>query len=228
MKRIKRIVPKYAIVPLVIVVLLNTLVYNGSKLISMHLVHYDFSIFIDKHIPFLPIFISVYILAYVHWIVGYIVISRENDKTCYWILSAEVVAKLICLFFFLVLPTTIVRPIVDGHGLWENLTRFIYAMDEPVNLFPSIHCLESWMILRGTMYLKDVSKTYKLVMILFAILVCFSTVFVKQHVFVDILGGILVVEIGLYLSKKFHLGNFFEKLNGRLKFKFLRSAVCKK
>lgn len=213
MEKIKKIVPKYAIVPLLIVVLLNTLVYNGSKVISSHLTHFSFSTLIDTFIPFVPFFISIYILAYLHWIVGYIVISRENKETCYRILMAEIIAKFLCLLFFLLVPTMMARPEITGSGIWEVLTRFIYAMDEPVNLFPSIHCLESWMVFRGTMYLGHVSKSYKWFMFLFAILVCFSTVLVKQHVFVDILGGIAVVEIGLYCSKKWHIGCFFEKFN---------------
>lgn len=215
----KKIVPKYAIVPLLIIAFLNCIVYNGSKIISSHLVHYDFSTFVDKWIPFLPFFISIYILAYLHWIIGYIVLSRENEKTCYQILAAEVVAKLLCLFFFLILPTTIVRPEVNGSGLWSFFTQLIYKLDEPVNLFPSIHCLESWMVFRGSLHLKHVSKTYKWFMFIFAVLVCLSTIFVKQHVFVDILGGICVVEIGLFFSKKYNLGCFFEKINQKLKVK---------
>ena len=57
-------------------------------------------------------------------------------------------------------------------------------------------------------------------MFVFAVLVCFSTVLVKQHVFVDILGGIAVVEFGLYLSKKWNLGCFFRKLNQKIEKKF--------
>lgn len=220
MKKIKDFVPKYAFIPLFCAVFFNVFVYNGSKLISNHLSHYDFSIFIDSYIPFLSIFIVVYILAYVHWILGYIVISRENEETCYRIMAAEIVAKLICLFFFLVVPTTIVRPEILGNGVFDVLTRFIYAMDEPVNLFPSIHCLESWMVFRGTCQLSHVSKTYKWIMFLFAILVCMSTVFVKQHVFVDILGGIMTVEIGLLVSKKWNLGRVFENINAKIKKKF--------
>lgn len=222
MGNLKKIVPKYAIVPLLFVVLLNFLVYNGSKLISSSLEHFSFSTFIDAFIPFVPFFISIYLLAYLHWIVGYIVISRENEGTCYRILAAEVVAKLLCLFFFLVLPTTIVRPEVEGSGVWNFLVRFIYAVDEPVNLFPSIHCLESWMVFRGTMHLKKVSLPYKWFMFVFAILVCFSTVLVKQHVFVDIIGGVCVVEIGLYFSKKWNLGSIFEKINKKVRKKFSR------
>ena len=160
MKKIKTLVPKYAILPLIMVVVLNTFVYNGSKIISSHLVHFDFSTFMDTLIPFFPFFISIYILAYLHWIVGHIVISRENEEICYRILMAETIAKLLCLFFFLFFPTIMVRPEVVGSGIWGFLTQFIYSVDEPVNLFPSIHCLESWMVFRGTMQLNHVSKFY--------------------------------------------------------------------
>ncbi len=216
MKKLKSIIPKYAYIPLLVAVLLNTLVYNGSKLITNPLFHYDFSTLIDSFIPFCSIFILVYILAYVQWIVGYIVISREDKETCYYYMSAEGIAKLFCLFFFFIIPTTIVRPDILGNGILDTLTKFIYSMDEPVNLFPSIHCLESWMCFRGSMHLKSVSKTYKWVMFVFSILVCLSTVFVKQHVFVDIIGGILVVELGLYLAKKWNAKALFEKINAKV------------
>lgn len=208
-----KLIPKYAYIPLITMVLMNFLVYSGSKFITNSFPHYNASLLIDKLIPFLPIFISVYILAYVQWIVGYIVIAREEKNVCYQVCTAEIIAKLCCLFFFFVFPTTIVRPLIVGNGIWENLTRFIYSMDEPVNLFPSIHCLESWMCFRATLSLKKVSKGYKISMFIFTILVCLSTVFVKQHVFIDIIGGILVVEFGLFLAKKFQLGKVWDKIN---------------
>lgn len=209
----KKIIPKYAYIPLLTMLIMNILVYNGSKIFTNSLYHYNASTFIDAYIPFLPIFISIYILAYVQWIVGYIVIAREDRNTCYHFCMAEIIAKLLCLFFFFVFPTTMVRPEVVGNGLWEVLTRFIYSVDAPVNLFPSIHCLESWLCFRGALHLKKVSKKYKIIMFVFTILVCLSTVFVHQHVFIDIIGGILVVEIGILITKKFNLGNIFEKIN---------------
>lgn len=51
---------------------------------------------------------------------------------------------------------------------------------------------------------------YSKVWFVLAILICMSTVFVKQHVFVDIIGGIVVAEIGLFLSKKFNLGRAYD------------------
>lgn len=211
----KKIIPKYACVPLLTMLIMNFVVYNGSKIFTNSLYHYNASTFIDKYIPFIPFFISVYILAYLQWIVGYIVIAREDKETCFRVCMAEMVAKLLCLFFFFVFPTTMVRPEVVGNSLWETLTRFIYSLDAPVNLFPSIHCLESWLCFRGALHLKKVTKGYKISMFVFTILVCLSTVLVHQHVFIDIIGGILVVEIGIFITKKFHLGKIFERISSK-------------
>lgn len=211
------IIPKYAFVPLILLVLANAITYNGSKFITNSMYHNNASLFIDNYIPFLPIFISFYILAFVQWIVGYILIARESKEYCYQYFSAELIAKMICLFFFLVFPTTIERPCINGSGIWLFLTRFIYSMDAPVNLFPSIHCLESWMCFRGSLGLKKVPKWYSYFTFFFSVLVCLSTVFVKQHVFVDIIGGILVVEIGIFLANKWNTGILFEKIETKLK-----------
>ena len=47
-------------------------------------------------------------------------------------------------------------------------------------------------------------------MLILSLLVFASTVMVKQHVFVDIIGAILVVEIGLALAKRL---NIYKKLD---------------
>lgn len=214
--KFEKIIPKYAYIPLMAMVLMNVLTYNGSKLITNYFYHYNASIFLDDYIPFVPIFISIYVLSYLQWIVGFVVIFRENEDTCYRFCSAEVVAKFLCLFFFFVFPTTLIRPIIVDGGLWNVLTQFIYNVDAPVNLFPSIHCLESWVCFRGALGLKKVSRGYKLGMFLFTVLVCLSTVLVKQHVFIDVIGGILVVEVGLFLSRKFHLDTIVKRINEKI------------
>ena len=202
MKKFFKVVPKYACIPLLLAIVVNSLVYNGSKVITNHLEHYDFSIFLDDWLPFLNVFIVIYILAYLHWGIGYIVISRESKEKCHFIVAADVLAKIICLFFFLVVPTYIVLPTITSNDFFSVLTQFIYKMDDPVNLFPSIHCLESYMVFRGSLNL-NVSKSYKIGMGLFMILVCLSTVFVKQHVVVDIVGGICIAEISYQIVKRF-------------------------
>ena len=125
---------------------------------------------------------------------------RSSREACFRFYTADIFAKIIALVFFLVVPTTIVRPEVTGNSVFDMLTRFIFRVDAADNLFPSIHCLESWMCFRSALFLKKVPKWYAPVSLLFSLLVFASTVMLKQHVFVDIPGGIAAVEIGLLLS----------------------------
>lgn len=57
-------------------------------------------------------------------------------------------------------------------------------------------------------------------MFISALLVFASTVMVKQHVFVDIVAAIAVVETGLFFAKRFNLGRIYfvieEKLYRRM------------
>ena len=52
----------------------------------------------------------------------------------YRFFCADFLAKAVCLICFLLLPTTNIRPSVEGDGLWEGLVRFLYQVDAPVNL----------------------------------------------------------------------------------------------
>ena len=160
--------------------------------------------------------ITFYILAYVSWIVGFIVIGRENRQVCYEVCTAEQIAKLMCMAAFIVIPSTIVRPEITGNGIFEWLTGLIYRMDSPDNLLPSIHCLENWICFRGAMKCKKVGTGYRIIMFISALLVFSSTLMVKQHVFLDVVTAIIVVEIGLFVAKRFDLGRIYFMIEKKL------------
>ena len=214
--KIYKILPGYAFVPIIASVVLNVIVYFGSRIITVGMYHYDFSISIDKQLPFVAPMMVIYVLAYVHWIVGFIVIGRESRELCYEFMSAEQIAKLMCLLCFIAIPTTMVRPEITGSSFSDWLSKLIYMADSPDNLFPSIHCLESWIVCRGAMKCKKMGNTYKIIMFVGAVLVFASTLLVKQHVFVDVIGGIGVVEIGLLLSKKLNVSRIYYNLENKL------------
>lgn len=212
MNRIYTLLPKYAWLPIAVSLVLNGLVYFGSRLLTAGLYHYDFSIIIDEWVPFVPAWMAVYVLAYVTWVIGFVVIGRESPEVCYETLAAEQVAKLLCLVCFIAIPSTLVRPTSMGAGFFGWLTDLMYRIDSPDNLFPSIHCLESWICFRGALRCRKTGKGYKIGMLVAALLVFASTLFVKQHVFVDVIGGIAVVEIGLFLSRRLGLSAVYRKL----------------
>ena len=209
---LERILPSYARIPLVLLVIINLIVYEGTQFLMLHAKHWDLALPLDARIPFRPAWIVIYILAYLQWAVGFIVISRESRAHCNRVLAGEIIAKFICMLFFIALPTRIERPVVEGSGVFAALTRLIFASDLPGNLFPSIHCLESWICFRGAIGMKRVPRWYAPAMLAFTLMVFASTVLVKQHVLVDIPAGVLVAEVGLLLSDKLRAGRLLDRL----------------
>lgn len=206
------ILPKYAFAPLVIAFVFNCIGYVGIQQLHEVLPLHDFSTVIDDNIPFVPAFIIIYILAFVQWIVGFILCGREQREFCYKYMSAEFYAKAMCFVCFLIIPSTIARPEVEVKGFVTWLVQFIYNVDHPVNLFPSIHCLESWFCLRCAFSQKRTGNIYKVVSVVMTVLVFGSVVCVKQHVFVDIIGAIVVFEIGMLIAQRIDLHRLYDGL----------------
>ena len=192
--------------------------YFGTKFINLNRFHHDITTVINIDVPFIPIFFIFYFLAYLQWGIGFILIARENKKLCYDFLSGEFIAKAISFAIFLIIPTTMLRPEVAGTGAFDKLVGLLYKIDTPRNLFPSLHCLESWLCFRGALKLKGIRKWYAPLSFIFTLLVFASTILIKQHVPLDIIAGILVGEIGLLISKLTKAGRIFEKVNIKLGF----------
>ena len=200
-KWIQKLLPDYAIRPLILALAANFIIYFGVSQLRDHLTFHSLALPVDDRIPFLAPFIIFYILAYVQWIVNYLLIAREGKTFCYRFIYGDVISKLFCLVFFLFFPTTLVRPEVTGHSVCDQLVRLVYQMDAPVNLFPSIHCLESWCCIHAALRMKKTPRWYLPVTIVMSLCVFASTLLVKQHVFIDIIGGILVFEAGYFIAK---------------------------
>ena len=201
-KWIQKLLPDYAIRPLILALAANFIIYFGVSQLRDHLTFHSLALSVDDRIPFFAPFIIFYILAYVQWIINYLLIAREGKAFCYHFIYGDVISKLFCLVFFLFFPTTLVRPEVTGHSICDQLVRLVYQIDAPVNLFPSIHCLESWCCIHAALRMKKTPRWYLPITIVMSFCVFASTLLVKQHVFVDIFGGILVFEAGYYLARK--------------------------
>ena len=201
-QKLDHFLPSYTHIPLVSMVCVHGLVYYATKLVTQKMTHFDFSLPVDDMIPFIPAFSVIYVLAYIQWVAGYILIARDSRELCFRVISGELISKLICMALFLLVPTTMTRAEIVSDGLFETVVRYIYRLDAADNLFPSIHCLESWVCFRGAMRMKRTGPWYRYFTLLFSLLVFASTVLVKQHVAADIIGGVLTAEIGQQIAQK--------------------------
>lgn len=189
---LSRLIPDYARLPLLVALLWNCLVYYGSNLITSGWTHHMTALPIDARIPVVPWTASIYLGCYLFWVVGYILSTRQSRESAFRFLSADFLAKTICLVCFLVFPTTTVRPVIDGPGFWDGVMRLIYRADSATNLLPSIHCLVSWMCYLGVRNQNAVPRWYRIFSFWFALAVFLSTLTTRQHVVLDVVCGVAI------------------------------------
>ncbi len=180
---------------LALIVLWNESVYYGGRLSAAHRMHWDMTLPIDVRTPLLPWTVAIYFGCFAFWAVCYFRILSGPRTQALRFFLADVSAKAVCLVFFVALPTTNVRPAVVGTGVWETLLRLLYAIDAPNNLFPSIHCLVSWLCWVGLRGQKDCPAWGRWGALLGALAVCLSTLTTKQHVIADVLAAIVLAEL---------------------------------
>lgn len=208
--KLYRFIPSYGWVMLFCFLSFNMITYYGARVVIGDFTKHSLATPLDAMIPLRTEWIIVYVLAYIQWAVGLIAAARERKELCYRILGGELIAKFFCLICFLLLPATISRPEIIGNAPWDKLTRLIYSIDTPDCLFPSLHCLESYICFRGATLSEKLPRWYVWVTGVFAVMVFASTVLVKQHFLVDIIAGIAVGEIGLQISR-FWLKRYYGK-----------------
>ncbi len=196
----KKIIPDFALFPLIAVVIYNFLVYCGARWLVRDSVHYNITSPIDGAIPFLPWTVFIYLIAYVFWIAGYILSTRFDRTQAYRFCLADLLGKTVCLFFFVFMPCTLSRPEITGGGFTDSVVALVYQVDKADNLFPSIHCFVSFLCWLGVKNNHRIPKGYRVFSLIFAIAICISTLTVKQHVIYDAVAGIALAYICYYLS----------------------------
>lgn len=200
-KKRRALIPRYALLPLLFAAAFNWLVYGGSKLIAAGWPHHNPSCFLDRYIPFIPQFLVIYLGCFLFWIVNYILIACQEKEDCYHFFTADFLARMVCLFFFLAYPTTNQRPVLPDSGFWNHAMLLLYAADTPVNLFPSIHCLVSWFCYIGIRHNTRIPLWYRRASCVMAILVFISTLTTRQHAIADVAGAVILAEVSLRLGQ---------------------------
>ena len=165
------------LLPPVIVFLVNSAVYWGAPRLTDTSEYHNLSLALDTKIPLIPAFILVYFGCYIFWVINYLLVSLREEEIKYRFFTADLYARIICFLFFVFYPTTNVRPELVGNGIFA-----------------------SWFCCIGIRGDKKVPVWYKIVSVMIAVLVFISTLVTKQHVIVDVIGGVAVAELTWFVS----------------------------
>ena len=219
---LERWIPRYAFFSLIGCFVWNCLIYRLTQdcIEAFDLPLHDLTTAADRQVPFAPAWVSVYVLSYPFWAASYILAARENSRQDWFrFVFADMASRMVCGLIFLLYPTTNARPEITGDGFWDWVMGVIYALDPPLNLFPSIHCLASLMCYLGIRGCRRIAPWYRQCTLLFAVLVFASTQFTKQHYLADILGGIAIGLGCFVLSRHMDGYRIVQRLYGWLDLK---------
>lgn len=211
----------YCLIPLVFVLFQYFLFYFCAKFIHMPYGPFNFETSLDRQVPLVPWFIYIYVGSYLFWLVSFFIVASGDRENFYLLVASVAVTFFICFLFYVFLPTTIVRPQISTNDFTLRLVDLIYKADTPaLNLFPSMHCLASWLCFIAVRRMKTVPVWGKAVVCICALAVFASTQLVKQHYMADIFGGVLLAELGIYFIRKKNIHkifmNIFTKINKNL------------
>lgn len=147
----------------------------------------DVTLPLDRHIPLISGFIWPYLLCYVFPFLPLVVVKdwHRFNKAFLAILLANAAAFLV----YLLLPIAFPRPNL-GSSLSDRALalQFQYDFKPGANKLPSLHVTYAWIV-----YLvcrkQGLSRFREGLIFLTAMLISVSTLFVKQHVLLDVLTG---------------------------------------
>ena len=208
----KKLIPSYSRRPLLSALGLSFLVYYGTQLIAGPWPHHVWETAVDRAIPLLPWTVVIYTGAFLFWVAGYILAARLDRANAWRFLAADAVGKVVCFIVFLILPTTVARPEIPADAPFAWALELIYTADAPDNLFPSIHCFNSWLCWVGVRGRREIPAGYRAFSLLMALAVGLSTLTTKQHVVADVFAGFFLAELCWFLAGHTGIGSLYGRL----------------
>lgn len=179
---------------LLLIPILIWFMYLEMNLVPKYIVHTA----LDDRIPFVKEFAVPYLLWFLYIAFGIIYIGTHSCKEFYKLLIFLGGGMSVTYALYMIFPNAQdLRPVITGNDFFSWLMKIIYASDTPTNVCPSVHVINAIAVnsaLQHSNYFAKI-KFGKPASHIFTIIVCLSTVFIKQHSILDVALGIVVAAL---------------------------------
>lgn len=147
---------------------------------------------VDDWIPFCEWFVIPYFLWYA-WVPVFLVLFLVKDREAYLNLCFTMFAGgTICLLIYAVWPNGLdLRREIAADNFCADVVRFLRRVDSPENVCPSIHVSSTVAVhlaICRSRLLGD-KRAIRLGSLAVTVLICISTMVIKQHSVVDVICG---------------------------------------
>lgn len=160
---------------------------------------------LDDMIPFCEWFLIPYLFWFVYLIGMHIYTLLYDVDTFRRMMKYIIITCSAAILIYFIFPTCQeLRPITFERD--NILTRFIagfYQFDTNTNVCPSIHVIGSLAVMEAAVWSKKInSKGWKATFVIIAMLICVSTVFMKQHSVIDLLAALPICAAAYFICYK--------------------------
>ncbi len=150
---------------------------------------------LDDTIPFIRYFIIPYMIWMPFLYLTFIYFYFKDRELYFRALFAYTLSVLICYGIYLLFQTTVPRLQLQDNDLLSRMVMFVYQNDAPYNCFPSIHCLSSYLLFIAAKSSPAIRPKSVAAIGVVAWFIIISTLFVKQHVVMDVLAGVMLGHV---------------------------------
>ena len=156
---------------------------------------------LDDYVPFLPVFAIPYVAWYVVQAFTAWYCFKKDRKVFRKLVGYILFVYAVAISVYILYPTAIdFRPELTGKDIFSKIVGLIYRMDNPTNVFPSLHVLVAVGCAFAQCKAKKLGKPILCILWwLIALSICASTVLIKQHSVLDIFAAIPVCCAGWFL-----------------------------
>ena len=175
-----------------LLLLLGWVVYFLLYLLTENLIPvekcYPVHCWIDDVIPFCEVFVIPYVFWYLLIVISLVYFALYNTDSFRNLSKFIMVTQLVAMACYIIFPTRQdLRPeFFARDNIFTQLLSAIYSVDTNTGVCPSLHVAYSIGIASVWLKEKDVHKLWKAFIVVAVILICLSTMFVKQHSAVDV------------------------------------------
>ena len=164
--------------------------YVEQRKVPINIIHMK----IDDYIPFCEYFIIPYLLwfAYVAVTVFYFAFINKNKQEYWQFILTLGIGMTLFIVVSLIYPNgQNLRPELTGDGIFIQLVQYLYTIDTPTNILPSIHVFNSIACCIAVFHHKPFQKRKVLLTgtAVLTTLIVLATVFLKQHTLVDVIAA---------------------------------------
>jgi membrane-associated phospholipid phosphatase len=158
--------------------------------LETHGVFHSMEITWDRKIPYVSFFAVFYAFVYIEPVFTLLVLWKDYAliKVAF---KAFLANAIICQMFHLFFPVQfeLRQSLVPPYSVFDHIVRFFYWIDGPANCFPSLHVAATFICAR-VIYLHH--RSWYPYFLTVAWLITLSTLLIRQHYLLDLLGGFAV------------------------------------